>query len=332
MTKMHLIRLKTLETLAIYWQLIRIIVPVAIGTKFLIEAGVIETVAPQLAPVMDLYGLPPELALAWLTGILVGIWAAAAMIFALVPASAMSVADITVFSALLLFAHGLPIEQKIIQKAGPRIVFTTLTRLAGGMIYAALLHQIYATTGWLSQPLDPVWMPMQEAAGWTGFFENLIETLVSMLAILTGLAWLLEGLRASGLMTWLNLALAPIFSLAGIHGAARQLTAVGMFLGVSYGGGLLIREASAASLEPRQVLLSCVFMGFAHGVIEDTLVVMALGADITGVLFGRLVFSIAATAMIAWIVRSLSDQAFYTWLYARRRSPVNGDPLRASSL
>ena len=306
---------KTLETLEIYWVLIRIMVPITIMTELLSRMGVIEAVAPAFAPVMGLVGLPPELGLAWLSGMLVGIWGAVPLVFVLVPVSSLSVADVTVFSALLLFAHALPIEQKIIQQAGPRMITTTLLRVLGGLLYAFLLHRLLAATGWLSSPVNPTWIPMSATPEWTAFFKGLLETMLSMLVILLALSWGLEILRITGFLKLVMKALAPLLRLAGIRGEAGHFTAIGLFLGVSYGGGLLIREARSGAVSPRQVLVSCVFMGFAHSVIEDTLIVMALGADIGGVLGGRLVFAVVATAAIAGVLRTVSDETFFTWAF-----------------
>lgn len=306
---------KTLETLKIYWLLARVIVPITIITELLSRMGVVETVAPAFSPVMSLVGLPPELGLAWLSGMLVGVWGAVPLIFVLVPVNSLSVADITVFSALLLLAHGLPVEQKIIQKAGPGMIMTTLMRILGGVLYAFLLHHLFAATGWLSSPVNPTWIPMHATPEWTGFFRGLVETMFSMLVILMALSWGLEILRVTGLLKLAMKALTPLLRLAGIRGETGHFTVVGLFLGISYGGGLLIREARSGTVSPRQVFIACVFMGFSHSIIEDTLIVMALGADIGGVLGGRLVFALAATAAVAGLLRTISDQAFFTWAF-----------------
>lgn len=312
---------KTQETLQIYWGLVRIIVPIAIITEVMSRAGLIEAVSPVLAPTMRLFGLPPELGLAWLTGMLVGIWGAIPMIFTLVPAASMSIADVTIFSALLLFAHGLPIEQKIVQKAGPGFVVTTVIRVAGGILYAMILHHLLAATGWLSETLDPTWVPVSASADWIGFLTELVEALIFMLVVFIALALGLEILKLSGLMTQLMKILAPLLRLAGIEGEAGHFTTIGLLLGISYGGGLLIREARSGGVSPRQVFISCVFMGFAHSIIEDTLIVVALGAEIIGVLAGRLIFAIAATALIACLVRRLSDESFFRWAFDSRTAP-----------
>ena len=306
---------KTRDTFAIYWMLARIIVPITVLTELLSRMGMIELVAPAFAPVMSMIGLPPELGLAWLSGLLVGIWGAIPLVFVLVPVADLSVADVTIFSALLLFAHGLPIEQKIIQKAGPQMWLTMLLRAGGGVLYALMLHHLLASTGWLAAPVDPTWIPTGETLSWSAFFLQLLELMGWMLVILLGLSWALDLLKVTGILKLMMTALAPVLRLAGIRGEAGHLTAVGLFLGISYGGGLLIREARSGAVSPRQVFLSCVFMGFAHSIIEDTLIVVAIGADISGVLFGRLVFAVVATGVIAIVIRSMADDTFFRWVF-----------------
>jgi len=315
---------KSYETLAVYWVLLRITVPVAIVTELLSRMGMVKAVAPAFAPVMNLVGLPPELGLAWLTGMLIGIWGAVPLIFTLVPASSLSVADITVFSVLILFAHGLPLEQKIIQKAGPGMIVTTVLRIAGGLVYAFLLHHILAFTGWLSGSVHPVLLPTTASPDWIEYLWGLGEAMLWMLVILVVLTWALEILKVTGILALMMKVLSPLLRLAGVQGEAGHLTAVGLFLGISYGAGLLIREAQSGAVSPRQIFLACVFMGFAHSVIEDTIVVMSLGANVYGVLVGRVAFAVVATALICALLGRLSDKAFFSQIFRYQGTQAEG--------
>lgn len=315
---------KTLSYLQLYWVLVRLILPIAILTEALSRMGVIRAIAPAFGPVMALYDLPPELGLAWLTGLLIGIWGAIPLIFVLVPASELTVADITILSSLLLFAHALPIEQGILRRTGARMIATTLIRVGGGMIYAGILHQISAATGWMQMPIDAVWTPMAGTEGWAGYLIGLAETMGWMLVVLLALCWAIEILRLTGIMDLLNRLVDPVLRLAGISGEARQFAVIGALLGISYGGGMMIREAQSGRIPPRQIVAACVFMGFTHAIIEDTAIVMAIGANGWAVGFGRLVFAIAATALVVRLLNRMSDHWFYRWFFhPDRAAPVS---------
>ncbi|MBP0615185.1 nucleoside recognition protein [Jiella sp. KSK16Y-1] len=311
---------QTRETLEIYWLLVRIMVPVILATELLKELGALDFISPTFGPVMALIGLPPELGLAWLTGLLVGLWGAVPIVFTLVPVEQLSTADMTVFSALLLIAHGLPVEQRIIAQAGPSFLLTSLLRLGGGLLYAFMLHHLFAATGWLSQPLAPAWVPMEDATGgWVSMFGSLAETLISMFAILWALSVGLELSKRLGVLDRLIAMIRPVLRLSGMSRDVGPFAAIGLLLGISYGGALLIREARSDVVEPRQIFVACVFMGFAHSIIEDTLVVVALGADIWGVLVGRVAVAIAFTAVVAFCVRALSEESFRKWAFRDER-------------
>ena len=308
---------KTLEAAGVFWELARIIAPIMILTRALAEFGAIRALSPYLEPLMGLFGLPPELVVAWLTGLLVGLWGAVAVVFTLSIAASLTTADMTVFSALVLVAHAIPIEQRIIQKAGPGLIATSMVRIVGAMTLAALLHQAFATTGWLATPLNLAWAPSPGAGGWGEFAIGLIQTLASMLAILLVLSWALELLKLAGILDRLHKALEPLFRLSGLEPETVPFATVGLLLGISYGGGLLIQEARSGRIPPRQVFLACVFMGFAHSIIEDTLVVVAFGADFIGVCVARLIFAALITAILARLLAFMSDGAFFTAAFRR---------------
>jgi len=320
MSTITIIKSKTREILAVYWVLARIIIPISILTELLQRMGAIEAIAPFFAPIMNIVGLPSELGLAWLTAMLVGIWGAVPLIFTLVPVSSLSVADVSVFTALVLFAHGLPIEQKIIQEVGPNIFATTLLRVVGGLLYAFMLHQLLQSTGWLSSAVTPTWVPITSTPDWSQYFFSLAKAMLWMLIILVVLALSLEILKTTGVLNRMMALVRPGLRTAGIEGEAGHLTVVGLFLGISFGAGLLIQEARTGTISPRQIFLSCVFMGFAHSVIEDTLVMMALGADVYAILVGRIIFAIVATAAIAAILPFVTDRAFFAYLFSLKNN------------
>ena len=53
----------------------------------------------------------------------------------------------------------------------------------------------------------------------------------------------------------------------------------------------------------RDIFLTMAFLGMCHSVIEDTLLIMLMGADLGAILWTRLAFAIVVTAVIARLGR-----------------------------
>lgn len=303
------------QSVRIYLVLLRILVPVMILTRLAVELGLVAWLSPLFAPLMVAVGLPPELGLAWLTAALVGIWAGAVALFTVVSVEELTTAQLTVFSALALFAHSLPVEQRIVQRAGPGLVATTLLRLLAGFLFAWLLHLLFSQTGWLARPASPHLVPASQDGGWLGFALKSAESLAWLFVFLVALVAMMRVLEATGLMRWLTAALAPMLGFCGISATAAPITMIGLLLGLAYGGGLIIQEAQRGHIGPRDVFLATVLMGCAHSLIEDTLVLVAMGADAWSLSLGRIVFSVLFVALVARLIARIPERAFNRFLY-----------------
>lgn len=303
------------DAVRIYLVLIRVLVPVMVLTRIAVDLGIVGWLSPLFAPLMVAVGLPGEVGLAWLTAALVGIWAGAVALFTVVAVDSLTTAQMTIFSVLVLFAHTLPVEQRIVQKAGPGLVVTTLLRILGGFLFAWILHGLFSATGWLAAPARPHFMPVAQDPGWLAFAVKTAESLAWIFVFLLALVAMMKVLDVTGITRWLTAALAPMLRLCGIGPAAAPITMVGLLLGLAYGGGLIIREAQRGQIGPRDIFLATVLMGCAHSLIEDTLVLMALGADGLTLSLGRIVFSVLFVAVIARVIARIPDRIFLRYLY-----------------
>ncbi len=106
----------------------------------------------------------------------------------------------------------------------------------------------------------------------------------------------------AGLEHIIHIALVPVLRLLGIGRSAANVTVVGVALGLSYGAGLLIRDLDEGVMTRRDAYLALCFLGLLHSVMEDTLLIMALGADLSGILWARMIFAFAVIAVLARVL------------------------------
>lgn len=285
-------------------------IPVVILVKILQDFGLIKYIAAPLGPIMKIVGLPPEIGLVWATALLNTIYSGLIVFLSLAPDFALTTAQTTVLGVLLLVAHSMPIELRVVQSAGPRIIFQGIIRLLGAFALGFILNIIFSKFHLLQAPASILLTPDASKIEptllqWTlGQIRNLASIYCVIFSLLTVMT-ILDFLRILSAMDFI---LRPVLKLMGIGPKASALTVVGLTMGLSYGGGMIIQEAKSGSIHYKDVFYSLTLMSLCHSLIEDTLLLFTIGGHISGIFWGRLIFSMAVVALLVQITRILPEK------------------------
>lgn len=308
-TLIRALRSLIIDAARVYWTLLKIMVPALIIVKILETLGATQWLSSLLAPVMGAIGLPESFSVVWAATLLTNIYTGMVVFFDTAQ-QPLTVAQVSVLGALLVVGHSLPIEGAVARKAGVPWWLTVLLRVGGGLVLGWVLHTLYQHTGWLQEPNRLAWQPEPVREGILAWVVLQAQTLGTIYFIILGLMALLAVLRKLGIERLMHLLLAPPLRLLGIGREAANTTIIGLTLGLSFGAGLLIRDAESGRLSARDAYLTLCFLGLCHSLIEDTLLVMLLGAHLSAVLWGRLVFGFLLMALLARLPKlpALSDK------------------------
>lgn len=299
------------------YELFKVMIPILILVKVLQEMGMIQYLAYPLRPVMELVGLPAEMGLVWAFAIINNIYTGMIVLISLIGDNPLTTAQATILGMLMLVGHGLPVECAIARRSGARFLFQCFMRLFGAFVFAFILHQIYSRTGTLQDPALMLFSAENTAnASISTWAIEQVKNLASIVIVIFSLLVmmrLLQAIRAIDFMNWL---LRPVLKLIGIGPKASAITVIGLTMGLSYGGGLIINEANRGTVDKEDIFYSLTLMGLCHSIIEDTLLIMLIGGHISGIFWGRLILSVIAMAIIVQIIRRLPNtiKNRYLWV------------------
>ncbi len=303
--------------------LFKIIIPISIMTRLLQQWGIIDYIGIILAPVMQLVGLPGEMGLVWATSMVTNIYGGVVVFASLAPGLDLTVAQVSVLGTMILIAHSLPVEAMIAQKAGTRLRITLTIRLAGALLLGWLLHITYTMTDTLQQTNRALWNPPAADPTWSAWIIAELRNMVMIFLIILALMTILFILKKVGISDLMTRLLAPIMNILGIGREAAPITIIGMTLGISYGGGLIIQEAQKGNLSRRDLFASVTLMSLCHSLFEDTLLMMVLGSHLSGILWARLLFSMVAIYLLVKLINKMPDHIFNRHLVRQVNTPGN---------
>jgi spore maturation protein SpmB len=290
------------DALKVSLNLFKIMVPILIAVKILQELDLIGYIAIPLTPIMKFVGLPGEMGLVWATAILNNLYGAVVVLLSLIKDTPISTAQATVLCTMMLVAHTLPIELKIAQASGPRLLFQALSRLGSAVVFGWFLHVFYTGLGLLQGPASI--LITQDAADIShretlySWVLGVIQNLLYIFLIILGLFFFMQALKKLKIIDVINRSLGPFLKIMGIGPKASAIAMIGLTLGVSFGGGLIIHEARSGQIDKKDVFFSITLMGLSHSLIEDTLLMIMIGGHLSGILCARLLLSTSIVALI----------------------------------
>lgn len=283
----------------------KVMLPVMVIVQIAQEFGLVDLVGRLIAPAMSLLNLPPEAGIIWATTLLIGIYGGIASLSSLAGTIDMTAGQLSALCAMMLFAHGLPVEQAIVRRAGAGFWVTGALRVGTALVYGAAVSWACHFTGALSDPVSFEWLRGSDTAAVaasSGYLEWVRATAFSLaltFVIIAVLVVILDVLERLGITRRITAAIMPLLRVSGLNAQVAPVTTVGVLLGLTYGGALIIEEAEKQNFSARTRLLALSWLSLSHSLIEDTLLLLALGADIWVILVGRILVTLAIVAALA---------------------------------
>lgn len=304
------------DTLKLSLDVVKIMVPVVVLVKILQELDLIRFLAKPLGPLMQFVGLPDQMGLVWATAMLISMYSAVVILFSLVGDCPLTAAQTTILCTLMLMAHCLPMELKIAQKAGARLLFQGIVRIGSALLLGWFLHITYSAFDLLQGQSSFLFEPStgsESLLAWAMVQARGFVNIFFIIFILLLFIRLLDRLKVTNIMNrWLE----PVLKTMGIGPNASTIAVAGTTLGIIFGAGLIIHEAKTGRIQKQDVFFALTLMGLSHGLFEDTLFMLMVGGHLSGILLARIVFSLAAMALLVRITRWLPESFCERFLWS----------------
>jgi hypothetical protein len=283
------------------WKVIKIIIPVSILVKILDLLGVITKIGEYLGPAMEFIGLPNSFGLVWATTMFANIYGGIYVFLNYGGSQTYTIAQVSILATMMLIAHSLPMELEVANSVGIKRWFMFAIRFLSAYIGGFILSKIMGN--WLHETNHAIF-PQQlpdPTFIWYKWVIDQLKNYTMLILIIFGILLLMKLLEQFGLIKYLQNGLKPLLSILGINQIMIPLVLLGMLLGIVYGGALIIKEAEENPDTPKQDLInSMILLGLCHAIVEDTLLLMGLGANLIIILFYRLIFGFLVTYLFVY--------------------------------
>ncbi len=239
---------------------------------------------------MKLINLPPEAALPIISGMLVNLYAAIAVMTAL----PFTLEQMTLVAIFTLICHNLVAEGIIQHKSGINVIIATLVRFTAAILAVIIASQFFGDTSQsITTPAElMVQTPLPEVL--KDWAIDTVGLLLKIFGIVTSIMIMMEFSES---MRWTEHSLKlfrPLMRILRLSERSALLWVTSAAFGLMYGGAVIVAEARKGVLTKEELKHLHLSIGINHAIVEDPALFLVLGLNPFWLWVPKLVMAIIA--------------------------------------
>lgn len=272
------------------WWMIRITVLISFCVMLLQYFGIIAKFSEWLTPLFLHVGLSGEAALVFISGALVNIYAAIAVIETV----GFDPRSITILALMCLCAHNLILETAIQKKTGSSVARMVIVRILFAIVCAFVLNLILPKGAVDASVKTLVKVENDFTVVLVDWLINTLALVAKMFTIIVSLTVAQRILADLGVIRGVSKFFRPLLHVFGLPAKTSFLWIVSQTLGLAYGAAVMMEEKESGKVEKRELDLLNHHVAVSHSNVEDLLLFVTVGASVFWMLFLRIIFAMVA--------------------------------------
>lgn len=283
------------------WWIFKITAIVSFAMLILKYTGILTWIAAAVSPVFQIFGLPGDASLAYVSGYFINVYSCIAVVSTL----DLTVRQITILGTMTLAAHAMVVECAVQKKTGTNITYTVILRTLGSLALGIIMNQLLPgkpVFDSASVNLSDIPFFNIKEEFWPMFvvwFKGLVKLAAWMTVLITLLNVIQRAFYEYGIMTYISRFFSPLLTLFGLPKETSFLWIVANVVGLSYGSAAIMDEMERGGISDRSILELNTHIGISHSNLEDLMLFAAMG----GQWYWMLLFRWAMVTLLVWSLR-----------------------------
>lgn len=278
----------------ILW-LLKIMIPVSFAVMLLNYFGILFYISQLTSPFMQYLGLRGESALVLLSGALLNIYSAVAVIESI----DLTVREITILAIMSLIAHNLIVETIVQKKTGSTGWWIVTLRIVAAFVAGLILNYLMPNHSEIKHAVVDAKVSIGFISIFAAWLMSTFRLILKVIVFIYLLNSLQKILDTFAITQWLTRYTSPILRLFGLPEKTAFLWIIANVIGLAWGSSILIEKTNAGEISRSEANLLNQHIAISHSLLEDTLLFAAIGVTVGWIIIPRLVLAFAAV----WLYR-----------------------------